>query len=119
MQGDLRMKEHERVFTSLNLGSEWIIKGLDETVKNCFELKYRGELKCPSCGAEAKKYGFEPSRRYWKHIGGLSGDRPDRRSSRRSPRPRAGGGEEVIRSPILKGKRSFSEEKLAKDVMKG
>ena len=66
------MKEHERVLSSLNLGSEWIIKGLSEIVKNCFELKYRGELKCPSCGAEAKKYGFEPSRRYWKHIGGLS-----------------------------------------------
>ena len=72
MQGDLRMKKYERVLSSLNLCGGWTIKGLDETVKNCFALEYKGELKCPSCGAEAKKYGLEPSRRYWKHIGGLS-----------------------------------------------
>lgn len=68
----MKEQEQEHVFTSLNLCREWTIKGLDETLNNCFALEYKGELKCPNCGAEAKKYGFEPSRRYWKHIGGLS-----------------------------------------------
>ena len=68
----MKEQEQEDVFTSLNLCREWTIKGLDETLNNCFALEYKGELKCPNCGAEAKKYGFEPSRRYWKHIGGLS-----------------------------------------------
>ena len=72
MQGDLRMKKYERVLSSLNLRREWTIKGLDEAVGNCLALEYKGELKCPNCGAEAKKYGFEPSRRYWKHTWGLS-----------------------------------------------